>query len=149
MKYLLASASVMLLAAPAYAGSAHQMTLAHEGHSVAVNYEAKVKTTKRQIGIGPRATANCRWTTEVTVQRNILGADGQPIAALTRVVEGRKVSSGSQLGLCAAVPQRNTAAFGGNEAKMQQFLAQSANTDAHQLRAELASVSPSHRNVAR
>lgn len=141
---ILVAAAAVTFAVPVQADVVHQTSVVHEGREIAVTYEPQVETKVRQVGIGPRSALNCTWKSEVSVRRTALDASMRPIAALTRVVDGAAPRSGSQLGLCATVSSRQTAAFGGDEAKLRSFLADVAASDLATLRTEFASLNALH-----
>lgn len=138
-----------LLAAPAAASVAHSTSLSHEGSTISVSYEPRMKTNLRQTGLGPRNSAACQWTTEVSVERKLTDASGRTIDALTRIVGEPKVTAGTRPGYCAHVKPNQVAAFGGNSDQMQAFLAQAAASDKANLNVELASVGSLGRQVSR
>lgn len=144
MKLMPLAALAAMLAGPAHAQVAHQSSITHEGRSYAVNYEPQVETKLRQTGIGPRSTASCRWTSEVSVRRTAMDPQMQPIAALSRVIEGSEARNGSQLGLCSTVSKRTLTAFAGDEQKLRGWLAEVAARDADALRGEFASLNAMH-----
>lgn len=141
--------SSAFLAAPAIAGVSHDASLAHEGTTISVKYEPRIKTGLRQSGLGPRNSATCLWTTEISVERKLADASGRPIEALTRTVGEPKVIEGMQPGYCAHVKRNGAAVFGGNSSQMQAFLAQAAVNDKDSLNTELASVGSLGRQVSR
>lgn len=140
MKFIAVFAGLGLFAVPAAAEVAHQTSVVHNGRTVALSYEPEVKTQYRQSGIGPRATPICLWTSKIAVQRNVIGADGQPIAALSRKLETRKGRSGSQVGHCAILTSRNQVRSGASAETLRATVAEVASNDAATLRAELASL---------
>ena len=140
MKFLPLFSLAAFIAMPAHAQVSHQTSFTHGDRSVAVSYEPHVETTFRQTGIGPRSAPSCRWSSEVSVRRTAMDANGRPIAALSRVMEGTDSRAGSQLGLCSTVSKRQLAAFGGDEQKLRGWLAGIAARDAGKLREEFASL---------
>ena len=74
------------------------------------------------------------------MQRNVIGADGQPIAALSRKLETKKGRSGSQVGHCSILTSRNQVRSGASAETLRATVAEVATNDAAVLRAELASL---------
>lgn len=150
MKVMLVLAGLGFAAAPASAQVVHQTSVTHNGRTIALSYESQVDTSFRQTGLGPRSSATCFWKSQVSVKRTAIDANGQPIAALSRVVKEAKPTKGSQPGLCATVSARRTAAFKGNEGELRKFLANVAENDAGALRTAMASLAaPSAETHAR
>lgn len=134
------AAATALAAVPASADVAHRTTVDHEGARVSLSYEPRTATTLRQTGLGPKAAAACLWRTELSVERKLADAAGRPVAALTRAVGHARTSEGLVAGQCSHVTQRQTASFGGDEAKLRAFVAQAAEHDRQGLHADLASI---------
>lgn len=134
-----AAASIALLASPASARVLHETSVAHGSGSVAVSYRAVTKTSHKQTGLGPKSTASCLWSSEVVVERRVVDASGRAIDALTRTVGGSKADSGMALGYCKTIPERRMSAFS-NDDKLRAFVVAAAESDAHKLRAEIASL---------
>lgn len=155
MKFLPQVASLIaisggLSAVPAAAaGIVHQTSLAHEGKTISVSYEARTKTSFRQSGLGPRASAICLWKTEISVERRLTDAGGQPVAALTRVVGEPRIVEGGQPGYCANLDAQRGEAFGAHPERMRSLLNKTADSDAPRLQGELASLGTLGRGVAR
>src|SRR6218665_2920234 len=126
MKFIAVFAGFGLFAAPAAAEVAHQTSVVHNGRTVALSYEPEVKTQDRQSGIGPRSTPICLWTSKIAVQRNVSGADGQPIAALSRKLETRKGRSGSQVGHCSILTSRKQVRSGASAETLRATVAEVA-----------------------
>lgn len=137
------------LAAPAAAETAHRTSVTHQGRTLTLSYEPRSETTFRQVDIGPRAFPRCQWSTKVSVQRTAIGADNQPIAALTRqVADEAKARRGSDLGHCAALARQGRT-FGVSKAELQAIGVEAARTDAAALHTELASLGSFHTAFAR
>lgn len=151
MKFLsLIAISGAFVAAPAAAaGVVHQTSLAHQGETISVSYEARAKTSFRQSGLGPRASAICLWKTEISVERRLADASGQPVAALTRVVGEPRIVEGGQPGYCVNLDAERAEAFGANPERMRAFLTKTADSDAPRLQGELASLGTLGRGAAR
>jgi hypothetical protein len=129
-----------LAVAPANAETAHRTSVVHEGRTIAVHYEPQIETKFRQTGIGPRSTPQCLWSAKVSVQRTAVNAEGQPIAALTRVVGEGKPRGGARLGHCSSVSERPASEFVGSDAALRTVVADAAGADAAALHGELASL---------
>ncbi len=140
MKTIAIVAGLALFAVPASAEVVHQTSVVHNGRAVAISYEPDVKTQYRQSGIGPRATPICLWSSRIAVQRIATGADGQPIAALSRKVETRRGASGSQVGHCSILTSRGQIRSAASPDTLRAAIAEVATNDAATLRAELASL---------
>lgn len=138
MKSAILIAALAAVSVPAAASVAHQTSTVHNGQQVSLNYEPVIETRLRQIGLGPRATASCMWTSKISVQRTVNGADGQPVAALQRIVGERKTRSGQRLGHCNTVSEKVKARFAGSEESLRTHVTTVAQTDVPQLNAELA-----------
>lgn len=136
LKFAVLFSGLALVAAPAAAQVTHRVSVAHAGSSVAISYEPKVETSFRETGWGPRSIAGCRWTSRVSIQRIAQGADGQPIAALTRMVAGHKTRSGQVAGHCTQVKE----GFAADEQALRSHVEAAARADAPALRTELASL---------
>lgn len=146
MKILIAPLALAsaLLAAPAAAEVVHRTSVVHEGRTVSVSYEPRFRTSHKQTGIGPRASAGCLWTTSVSVERSVTDASGRPIAALTRVVGEEKAGSGMHVGHCRHIEPRRMAGFAGDAEKLRSYVAAAADRDVAGLRTELASLDRLH-----
>lgn len=129
-----------LIAAPAAAEVVHQTSVVHDGKTMSVSYEPRLKTSTRQAGLGPRASAQCLWSTRVAVERSVVDASGRRIAALTRVIGEDKAGSGMHVGHCRHIDAKRMTAFGGDTDKLRGFVAAAAEQDAQGLRTELASL---------
>ena len=138
-----------LFAAPASAEVIHQTSVEHAGRTMSVTYEPRFRTSHKQTGIGPRASAGCLWTSRVSVERIVADAAGQPIAALTRIVGEEKVAKGMHVGHCRHIEPRRMATFGGDREKLEGFVAAAADRDRQGLRTELASLDALHATNAR
>ena len=138
-----------LFATPVLAKAAHHTSVMHAGRTMSVTYEPRFKTSHKQTGIGPRASAGCLWTSRVSVERIVTDASGQPIAALTRMIGEEKVAKGMHVGHCRHIEPRRMAAFGGDGEKLQGFVATVADRDRQSLRTELASLDALHATNAR
>ena len=150
MKLLsLVGLSSAILAVPAAASTVHQTSLTHESGTLSVSYEPRNKTNLRQTGLGPRNQATCMWTAEVSVERKLIDASGRPVEALTRTVGEPKIAEGLAPGYCAHVRPREVSLFRGNTDKMQALLARAAESDRHDLHAELASLGSLGRGASR
>jgi len=129
------------LATPASAQVIQQASVVHGGQTVALKYEPQVKVTLRQAGLGQRMSTTCRWKAHISVQRTAHGADGQPIAALSRTVGAEQTREGNEIGYCNKRLSRKLASSAGSEKALQAHVAKIAAQDAAGLRAELASLS--------
>ncbi len=138
-----------LFSAPVRAEEVHQTSLVHAGRAMSVTYHPRFKTSHKQTGVGPRASAGCLWTSRVSVERIVADASGQPIAALTRMIGEEKVAKGMHVGHCRHIEPRRMAAFGGDRDKLRGFVAATADSDKQSLRIELASLDALHPTNAR
>lgn len=118
----------------------HRTSVVHQGQALGITYEPQVETRLRQIGLGPRSSPACMWTSKVSVQRTAVGPDGRPIAALSRVIAGDKARSGQRAGHCNNLSERERARLAGKSEALQAQLIAAAERDSHGLRAELASL---------
>ena len=139
MKFAVLFAGLVLAPVSVSAQVVHQASFVHDGQALAVTYEPKVETSLRQAGLGARGIATCLWTSRTVVQRTAHGADGQPIAALTRPLAGEVSRSGQRAGYCVDLSDETKAGFAGGEATRSR-LAAVASADAQELRTELASL---------
>ncbi|MPT47302.1 MAG: hypothetical protein E2598_02640 [Sphingobium sp.] len=145
MMHIMMGALVMAGASvPTQAEVAHQTSLNHEGQMITVSYTPKVETSYRQTGFGPREPIRCFWQTSVSVERAAVTNDGQPVAALSRVVDLPVKEKGVKTGMrgvhCSALPASDVAAFGGDTGQLQRYLAEAAVQDKAGLHRELASL---------
>lgn len=131
-----------LAASPAIASTdaAHRTSIVHNGQTVAISYEPQVETKLRQIGLGPRSSPACMWTSKVSVQRTAIAPDGRPIAALSRLIPGEKARSGQRAGHCNNLSEREKARLAGSVEAMRARVIAAAERDGHGLRTELASL---------
>lgn len=141
--------SAALFGAPAKAEVVHQTSVRHAGRALSVTYQPRFETSRKQTGIGPRASAGCLWTSRVSVERVVADASGRPIAALTRIIGGEKVAKGMHVGHCRHIEPRRMAAFGGDRDTLHAFVTAAADRDTPGLRAELASLDALHVTNAR
>lgn len=130
--------SGLLQAAPAAANLTHETALAYEGATLSVTYELRTRMTLRQLGLGPRGTAACRWIAEVSVERRVAGAS-RTVEGLTRVVGEPMIAEGSQPGHCTHLSRNQAAVLDRISGRMQAHLAEAAAHDEPRLRAEMAS----------
>lgn len=130
------------LAMPVVANAqvAHQVSVVHQGHAVAISYEPKIETKLRQIGLGPRSSPACMWSSRISVQRTAMGLDGRPIAALSRAIPGGKARSGQRAGHCNNLSERERARLAGTTEALRARVIAAAERDDHGLRTELASL---------
>lgn len=152
MKIAALSAALLAIAAasPAAAEHVHRTSLDHQGRTLALSYEPRVETTFRQVDTGPRAFPRCIWSTRLSVQRTALGADNQPIAALSRrIAEEAKPRGGAELGHCTALSRKTNRTFGVSAAELRAAGAEAARDDAAALRTELAGLGTFHAAFAR
>jgi hypothetical protein len=144
MKLAVLAATLAAISVPATAQVAHQTSMVHNGQTVTVSYEPRLETTLRQIGIGPRAAAACRWSSQVIVDRNVSTADGQAIAALARAVPDEAASamtrSGQRAGRCSWISEETKVSLAGGDEAVRSHVARVAMADAPRLRTELASL---------
>lgn len=138
-----------LLAAPAAARIAHETSLTYEGATLSVTYEPRTRMTLRQSGLGPRGTAACLWTAEVSVERKFADASGRPVEALTRTVGEPMVTRGSQPGHCTYFQRNQAAILDSNSKKIRAFLAEAAANDEARLQAEMTSFATLGRQASR
>ncbi|MEO5587080.1 MAG: hypothetical protein ABIQ81_05250 [Novosphingobium sp.] len=141
MKFAPLFAVLALVSLPASAQVTHQASAVHNGRTIAVTYAPEVRTNLRQTGAGPRVNATCLWRSSIAVQRTALDADGQRIAALTRVVDEKHAGSGLRTGYCTSLSDADKAALAGSETALRSHVAAIADNDADTLRIELASLS--------
>ena len=142
MKHLiLAGLMTAVLGGPAWANSAHQVQVAHEGGTLEVSYRPIIDTSFRQTGIGPRNVTRCFWKSDVAVERTVAVAPGHaPVAALTRVRNVDSALNGVRVGSCGRAAERQAAAQGGDMAKLRGVLVQEAERDRPEVLADLASI---------
>jgi hypothetical protein len=145
MKLAILAATLSAISVPAAAQVVHQTSIVHNGQTVKVSYEPRYETKLRQIGLGPRSAAACRWSSTVIVERNVTTAEGQPIAALERAVPGVSASgkmtrSGQRAGHCSWISEETKARLAGSEDAVRSHIARIAMADAPRLRTELASL---------
>jgi hypothetical protein len=137
MKAIFMFAALGLLAAPASAEVLHQTSIIHEGRTIKLSYEPKVETKLRQTGTGPRTQPICFWKNRVSIHRSATTLEGEPIAALARVVEEAPLRSGSRYGYCTNLSARRPAEFRSSPDTLRQHLTQAASSDAIALQREL------------
>jgi hypothetical protein len=145
MQLAVLAATLAATSIPATAQVAHRTSMNHNGQTVTVSYEPRFETKLRQIGIGPRSAAACRWSSKVTVERKVTTADGQPIAALAGSVPdesaGAKMArSGQRAGRCSWISEELKARLAGSDEAVRSHVARVAMADAPRLRTELASL---------
>ena len=130
-----------LLAVPASAAELlHQTSIVHNGRTLAVSYEPQVETDLRQTGIGPRSQPSCLWEARVSVRRSAATAEGQPVSALARVIEGGPARKGARLGHCSSLRGDAADKLAGDDAALRSLLSDVATRDAPTLRSDLASL---------
>ena len=135
MKFALLFVGLALVSVSASAQPAHQTSFVHNGQTVAVSYEPKFETRLRQTGLGPRAMPSCLWTSRTFVQRTVHAADGQPIAALTRVLSRERTRSGLRTGSCTGLTDETKAGLAGSDKAVRSHVLAVATDDAQGLRA--------------
>ena len=137
IKTVFISTALGLLTTPASAEVIHRASVVHEGRAINLSYEPKVETRLRQTGVGPRTQAICLWKSRVSIHRTAATPEGEPIAALSRVVEEMPLRSGSRRGHCSNLPVGRPAEFQGSPEVLRKHLTQAASSDALALRREL------------
>lgn len=140
MKTAFFVAALAATAVPASAQVVHQTSVEHKGQAMAVTYEPRIDYELRQIGQGRPGLGSCLWTAKVQVQRTALGADGQPVAALSRTIAGTKTQTGMAAGHCGTLTEQDKVSLLGNEAALRSHVQAVAANDASGLRAELTSL---------
>ncbi|WEK47834.1 MAG: hypothetical protein P0Y56_05945 [Candidatus Andeanibacterium colombiense] len=149
MKFLyLIAAATAFAAAPAAAEVVHQSSVPHNGSALSANYEASTTTKLRQIGGGPRMATNCLWQSEVSVERKLSDASGQPVAALSRTVGTAKLAEGVHPAACATIGDSSGARFTGGADNVRSAALAAAESDRTALHAELASLGSLGRSSA-
>lgn len=136
---LLALATAVV-AGPALADVVHETSFEHQGQTVSASYEPRTKTRLKQAGLGSRGGARCVWSTQVSVERKIVGADGRPVAALSRPVGEPRSANGVIDGYCSMARDHQVSPFGSSREKLRAFVAEAAEGDTYRLRAEMASL---------
>lgn len=131
-----------LAASPAIASAevTHRTSVIHNGQTVAISYEPQVETRLRQIGLGPRSSPACMWSSRIAIQRTAIGPDGRPIAALSRAIPGGKARSSQRAGHCSNLSERERARLAGTVELHRAQVIAAAERDSQGLRAELASL---------
>lgn len=137
MKAVFLFAALGLLATPASAEVIHQTSVVHEGRTINLSYEPKVHTKLRQTGLGPRTQPICFWKNRVSIHRTAATLEGEPIAALSRVVEETELGSGHRYGYCNNLSASRPAEFRSSPDTLKQHLSQAASSDAVALQREL------------
>ncbi|WP_324741058.1 hypothetical protein U8326_14465 [Tsuneonella sp. CC-YZS046] len=137
VKAVFISTALGLLATPASAEVIHRASVVHEGRTINLSYEPKVETSLRQAGIGPRTPAICLWKSRIAIHRAAATPEGEPIAALSRVVEEMPLRNGSRRGHCSTLQAGQSAEFQGSPEELRKHLTQAAGSDALALRREL------------